>query len=138
MARDTFVSRTGAAAELRLTALSDYTLRVLYIQPTLAAVRLILNNPPFCLPTDWPIRLASRLVFMETTPLSKLEPATVARVTEFQVETSDTIRLKALGICIGRQIQLIRAGDPLILRVLGARVGISARLAAGIEVVADA
>lgn len=75
---------------------------------------------------------------MKATPLSKLEPATVARITEFQVETSDTIRLKAMGICIGRQVQLIRAGDPLILRVLGARVGISARLAAGIEVVADA
>ncbi len=38
-------------------------------------------------------------------------------------------RLKALGICIGRQVELVKRGDPLIVRVYGSRLGISARLA---------
>jgi len=39
-----------------------------------------------------------------------------------------------MGICVGRQVQLVQAGDPLIVRVLGTRVGLSARLAAGVVV----
>jgi len=73
---------------------------------------------------------------MEAIPLSSLKPATVARIAEVSVESDDMTRLKAMGICLGRPVQLIRAGDPLILRVLGARVGLSARLAAGVGVVA--
>ncbi len=33
-----------------------------------------------------------------------------------------------MGICIGRRVQLIKKGDPMIVRVLGSRLGISARL----------
>jgi Fe2+ transport system protein FeoA len=40
----------------------------------------------------------------------------------------------ALGICVGRQVEVVRAGDPLIVSVVGARVGISSRLAAGVTV----
>ena len=72
---------------------------------------------------------------MEAMPLSELSLETVARVAQLQVYAEDEIRLKAMGICVGRQVQLVQAGDPLILRVLGARVGLSARLAAGIGVV---
>ncbi len=72
---------------------------------------------------------------MKALPLSELAPTTVARVEELEVYSEDATRLKAMGICVGRQIQLMRAGDPLILRVLGARVGLSARLAEGVGVV---
>lgn len=72
---------------------------------------------------------------MDALPLSELAPATVARVEELEVHADDATRLRAMGICAGRQIQLMRSGDPLILRVLGARVGLSARLAAGVGVV---
>ena len=41
-------------------------------------------------------------------------------------------RLAGLGICTGRVVQLIRRGDPMILRAFGTRIGISARLAAKI------
>ena len=40
----------------------------------------------------------------------------------------------ALGICIGRNIEIIKAGEPIIVRVVGTRVGLSARLAAGVIV----
>ncbi len=66
--------------------------------------------------------------------LPQLAPNAVARVTELSVEDSDATRLKAMGICVGRRLQLVRAGDPLIVRVLGARVGLSARLADGVSV----
>ena len=38
-------------------------------------------------------------------------------------------QLMAMGVCIGRRIEVIKCGDPLILRVLGSRLGVSARLA---------
>ena len=72
---------------------------------------------------------------MEAVPLSELAVESVARITELQVCSEDAIRLKAMGICVGRQVQLVQTGDPLILRVLGGRVGLSARLAAGVDVV---
>jgi Fe2+ transport system protein FeoA len=40
----------------------------------------------------------------------------------------------ALGICIGRQVQVVKQGDPLIVSVVGARVGLSARLASAVTV----
>ena len=38
-------------------------------------------------------------------------------------------QLMAMGLCVGRQIEIIRHGNPLIIRLLGARVGVSARVA---------
>ena len=54
----------------------------------------------------------------------------------FQINTNeeDAVRLKRMGICVGRRVRLIQAGDPLIVRVVGCRVGISRRLAASILV----
>ena len=42
---------------------------------------------------------------------------------------SDLERLMAMGVCGGRTIELVQRGDPLILKVYGTRVGVSARLA---------
>jgi len=66
--------------------------------------------------------------------LQELSPDSVAMVADLSVPDEDAIRLKAMGICVGRQVQLVRAGDPLIIRVLGTRVGMSARLASGVVV----
>jgi Fe2+ transport system protein FeoA len=38
-------------------------------------------------------------------------------------------RLMAMGLCVGRAIEIVRQGNPLILRILGARIGVSNRLA---------
>jgi Fe2+ transport system protein FeoA len=35
----------------------------------------------------------------------------------------------AMGLCVGREIDVVRQGNPLIVRVLGARIGVSGRLA---------
>lgn len=55
-------------------------------------------------------------------------------VSRMDGEGADVERLKAMGLCLGRRVELVRAGDPLILRVLGVRIGVSARLARGIAV----
>jgi Fe2+ transport system protein FeoA len=57
-----------------------------------------------------------------------------ARVVRMEADGDDAARLMALGICVGRRIQIVRAGDPMIVRVVATRVGFSARLAAGVFV----
>lgn len=46
----------------------------------------------------------------------------------------DTERLQAMGLCVGRRVELVQAGSPAIVRLVGARVGISAQLAESILV----
>jgi Fe2+ transport system protein FeoA len=38
-------------------------------------------------------------------------------------------RLKSMGLCIGRTLEVVKAGDPLVVKVYGTRIGLSARLA---------
>lgn len=51
-------------------------------------------------------------------------------------EGEDGDRLKSMGICENRKVMLVQHGDPLILRVLGSRIGLSARLADQVHVLA--
>ncbi len=68
-------------------------------------------------------------------PLSDLRPRECGRVQEVQAPDGDLQRLMAMGVCGGRVVEVIQRGDPLILKVYGTCVGVSARLAAQIEVV---
>lgn len=61
--------------------------------------------------------------------LSELLPRKCAIVRRIETESEDIQRLKMLGICIGRRVEIIKPGDPLIVRVFGSRLGISASLA---------
>ena len=61
--------------------------------------------------------------------LTTLAPHETALVSRVEGEHEGVSRLKALGVCVGRRVELVKAGDPLIVRVLGARVGLSALLA---------
>lgn len=61
--------------------------------------------------------------------LNELLPRTCAVVRRIETETEDIQRLKTLGICVGRRIEVVKGGDPLIVRVFGSRLGISASLA---------
>jgi Fe2+ transport system protein FeoA len=61
--------------------------------------------------------------------LHELQPKVCAVVRRIEAEDDSMDRLKALGICIGRQVELVKRGDPLIVRVYGSRLGISSRLA---------
>ncbi|NNE08419.1 MAG: ferrous iron transport protein A [Gemmatimonadetes bacterium] len=63
-------------------------------------------------------------------PLNLLKPHQCGVVSHFETEDDeDLARLKAMGVCAGRTVELVQTGDPLILKVYGTRVGVSARLA---------
>ena len=65
--------------------------------------------------------------------LSRIEAGRCATVLQVP-NGEETERLKALGICEGRRVRIVRSGDPLILLVLGSRIGVSARLASRVRV----
>jgi Fe2+ transport system protein FeoA len=66
--------------------------------------------------------------------LDRLPPRVCAVVRSVATDDEDTQRLKTLGVCIGRRVELVRSGDPLILKVFGSRLGISAELAQRVQV----
>ncbi|MFH0909567.1 MAG: FeoA family protein [bacterium] len=83
-------------------------------------------------------------VIRKTTPTPLDDPAWVALdrlqnhecavVRRVDAGDDDMGRLMAMGVCTGRSLELIQHGDPLIVRVLGSRLGVSARLAARVFV----
>jgi len=62
-------------------------------------------------------------------PLHRLQPGHCAVVRRVESENEDIERLKMLGVCVGRRVEVVRAGDPLILRIFSSRIGISSSLA---------
>lgn len=64
--------------------------------------------------------------------LDRIPARQCAVVRRIETRGDDTQRLKTLGICVGRRIEVIKAGDPMIIRVFGSRLGLSASLASGV------
>ncbi len=64
----------------------------------------------------------------------ELPPRVCAVVRSVATDDEDTQRLKTLGVCVGRRVELVRAGNPLILKIFGSRLGLSAELAARVRV----
>jgi Fe2+ transport system protein FeoA len=64
--------------------------------------------------------------------LNELHPKTCAVVRHIESQSDDIERLKTLGICIGRRVEVVKAGDPLIVRVFSSRIGLSAELASNV------
>jgi len=69
-----------------------------------------------------------------TVRLDELPPHVCAVVRSVATDDEDTQRLKTLGVCVGRRVELVRAGNPLILKIFGSRLGLSAELAARVRV----
>lgn len=65
--------------------------------------------------------------------LTELLPGSCCTVVDMGDETQPS-RLKSMGICLGRTLEVVKSGDPLILKVYGTRIGLSSRLAKGIKV----
>lgn len=66
-------------------------------------------------------------------PLTALAACECGVVVEV-VNREELERLQAMGVCEGRRLEVVKSGDPLILRVFGSRIGLSARLAAHVQV----
>ena len=65
----------------------------------------------------------------QSRPIDTVEPLGVVRVAYVEGSDDEVDRLQAMGLCAGRRVQLLKCGDPLIVRVFGTRIGLSARLA---------
>jgi len=61
--------------------------------------------------------------------LDQIQPEHCGLVAAVRAGEGEIERLKSMGVCVGRRLMLIRPGDPMIVKVLGSRIGISARLA---------
>lgn len=64
--------------------------------------------------------------------MSDLGKGARGRVVRVLGETAEAARLKALGVCEGRYVEVLRTGDAWVVRVLGSRIGISRELAASV------
>ncbi len=64
--------------------------------------------------------------------MSELAKGARGRVTRVMGDSADSLRLKSLGICEGREVTVLRTGTAWIVRVLGSRIGLSPQLAASI------
>ena len=66
--------------------------------------------------------------------LDELPPRVCAVVRSIETDDEEMQRLKTLGVCLGRRVELVRTGDPIILKVFSSRLGLSAALAARVRV----
>ena len=80
-------------------------------------------------------------VSAKPTPEDKIMSAPLSTFRSGQVvcesltgEGPEVVRLKRMGICSGRRIDVIQTGDPMILGVVGTRLGISRKLASRVLV----
>ena len=61
--------------------------------------------------------------------LDHVPPRVCGTVAFLAAADDDVMRLKAMGVCLGRRIEVLQTGDPLIVRAFGSRIGVSARIA---------
>ena len=60
-------------------------------------------------------------------PLDRVQAGHCGLVHEVRAGEGEIEQLQAMGVCAGRKVMLVKAGDPMILKVLGSRIGVSAR-----------
>lgn len=70
----------------------------------------------------------------EMIPLDRVEAGHCGLVHEVRAGETEIEQLQAMGVCAGRKVMLVKTGDPMILKVLGSRIGVSARLASRVMV----
>ena len=67
--------------------------------------------------------------------LSEVETGHSGRIKLLDMPQETASRLAGLGICEGRNIHIVKKGEPYIVRTYGSRVGIASSLAHLIQVV---
>lgn len=71
----------------------------------------------------------SRNAAVRLLPLPEAPLGRPLRVGKVDTNSADASRLQAMGVCQGRVLEIVKGGDPLVVRIVGSRVGIAARLA---------
>jgi Fe2+ transport system protein FeoA len=75
---------------------------------------------------------------LERPSLRSLPRGARGRVELVEADGLDRERLEVMGLCPGRTVEVVQAGDPMIVRVLGTRIGLAGSLAATIRVRVEA
>jgi Fe2+ transport system protein FeoA len=73
----------------------------------------------------------------QSRPLSELPEGAGGRVVSVAASAGDLERLEVMGLCQGRLVQVVKHGDPMIVRVLGTRIGLATAVARAILVRRD-
>ena len=66
--------------------------------------------------------------------LDELEPGRCGKIVRINSDSRQVGRLAGMGVCVGRVVQMVKPGDPMVLRAFGARIGLSYRLGQQIAV----
>jgi len=62
--------------------------------------------------------------------LTELPEGATGRIVGLDIgDMHDLERLEVMGMCAGRTVEVVKRGDPMIVRVLGTRIGLAAVLA---------
>lgn len=69
--------------------------------------------------------------------LSHLPTGQIARVRGLPDDDGPFLRLRAMGLCEGRRIEVVRHGSRMIVSLSGVRIGVDRRLAEAITVEPD-
>lgn len=62
-------------------------------------------------------------------PLSEIREPGLFCIQSVSDDGEMSLRLKRLGLCENRRVEVLTAGDPMVVRVVGSRVGLSRELA---------
>lgn len=69
-----------------------------------------------------------------TETLSSIPAPSCTHIVALEGPPAIVARLEALGLCAGREVRIVRQGEPSIVQVYGTRIGIAAGLARYIRV----
>jgi Fe2+ transport system protein FeoA len=75
------------------------------------------------------VTMPTATTYVCETRLDELPSRTCAVIRRIETNGEEVQRLKSLGLCVGRQIEVVKTGDPLIVKIFGSRIGLSASLA---------
>ena len=62
-------------------------------------------------------------------PANRLSAGECGLICDIDGDHEDIERLKTMGVCLGRRLHVVKSGDPMIVSVMGTRLGIAGRLA---------
>ena len=76
---------------------------------------------------------------IEPTPVSaaQMPAGQCGLICEIRGDQEDIERLKVMGLCLGRRLHVIKNGDPMIVSVMGTRIGLARALGECVSVQAD-
>jgi len=69
--------------------------------------------------------------------LTEILEGVPGRIESIDASATDLERMEVMGLCVGRTVEVVQAGDPMIVRVLGTRIGLAAVLARSVRVTTE-